>query len=64
MTSDAERTGVLVVRVWTEGATGSLRARNTHTLDAEGDEPTSEVAARVDQILSIVREWIEAFLAE
>lgn len=64
MTSQAERTGVLVVRIWIEGASGSLRARVTRTLDVEGGEETSQVAASAEQILSTVREWIEAFVTD
>jgi hypothetical protein len=64
MTSDVERTGVLVVRIWTEGADGSLRARITRTLDTDGGDQTSQGAATVEQILATVREWIEAFLAD
>lgn len=62
MTSEAERTGVLIVRIWIESANGSLRARVTRTLDVEGGEETSQVAATAEQILSTVREWIAAFV--
>jgi hypothetical protein len=63
MTSEAERTGVLVVRIWIESASGPLRARVTRTLDVEGGEETSQVAATAEQILRLVRDWIEAFLS-
>jgi hypothetical protein len=64
MTSDAERTGVLVVRIWTESARGPFRARITSTLDADGGAQTSQAAASVEQVLLAVGEWIKAFLAE
>ena len=64
MTSDAERTGVLVVRVWIESPNESLRARITSTLDVNGDAQESHAAASTEQILTAVREWIEAFVAE
>ena len=53
---------MLVVRIWTESATGSLRARITQTLDVDGREQTSEAVATGEQILSTVREWIDAFV--
>jgi hypothetical protein len=64
MKYDAERTGVLLVRIWTESTTGSLRARITQTLDVERREQTSQAVATVEQILTTVREWIDAFVVE
>ena len=64
MTSEPERTGVLVVRVWTDGANRSLRARITSTLDVDGDAEVRQAAASAEQILTAVKEWIEAFVAE
>lgn len=63
MTSDAERTGVLVVRIWTESANRSLHARVTSTLDLDGRAQESQAAASPEQILTTVREWIDAFIA-
>jgi hypothetical protein len=64
MTSDADRTGVLVLRIWTESANRSLRARITSTLDVDGGAQESQAAASAEQILTAVRAWIEAFVAE
>jgi hypothetical protein len=60
-----ERTAVLVVRAWKEtGAEGSLRARVTSTLDVSvsGDEETL-VAASEQEIVEIVRTWLQAVTA-
>ena len=64
MTSEAERTGVLVVRAWTETADRSVRARITSTLDVEGGAQNSQAAASAEEILTAVRKWIEDFVAE
>lgn len=64
MTSEVERTGVLVVRAWTETADRSVRARITSTLDLDGGTETSQAAASAEEILTAVRTWIEDFVAE
>lgn len=60
----SERTGVLVLRMWIEpGAEDGLRARITTSDDLGSEERTSVVAADVDEILRIVRAWVDAFVA-
>jgi hypothetical protein len=59
------RTGVLVVRIWVEErAESAFRARITATGDVSSEEQTSVVAASVDDVLRIVREWVDGFLAQ
>jgi hypothetical protein len=60
-----EQTGVLVIRVWTEGdaEAGSLRARITQTVDVSAPESAEKVAASPEEITSIVQEWLHAFVA-
>ncbi len=57
-----ERTGVMVVRIWFEGTEGVIRARLTETLDITATEETSRAAAGVEEIVEIVREWVERFV--
>lgn len=56
-----ERTGVLVLRIWVEQGDGGLRARITTSDDVESPEHTSVVAATLDEILRVVREFVERF---
>jgi len=61
----AERTAVLVVRVWVETASGAgLRARVTRTLDITARDEESTVVATPEEITRLVAEWLEAFVAE
>lgn len=59
----AERTGVLIVRVWTEGGPTCLRARVTQALDISRPERTSSVAASPEEIHAALQAWLEAFVA-
>ena len=60
----AERTGVVVVRIWLEpGHDDGLRARVTAT-DLATNRETSAAAASVDEIVRIVRAWIESFVRD
>ena len=59
------RTGLLIVRVWLEGDSGSdaLRARITQTVDLlEGAEVVT-AATTTDGVYATVRDWLEAYLA-
>jgi hypothetical protein len=59
----AERTGVLVIRVWIElNGEARLRARITRVLDTESREVISSVVATRDEITSTVADWLDAFL--
>jgi hypothetical protein len=58
----AERTGVLVIRVWIElNGEARLRARITRVLDTESREEISSVVATRDEITSTVADWLDAF---
>jgi hypothetical protein len=59
-----DRAAVMVVRIWVEGPDNSLRARLTQTLDLGTREQTSHVAATVEEVLALVRDWIGAFLSD
>jgi hypothetical protein len=63
MRSTAERTGVLVLRVWIEydGADG-LRARITESSDILSYEQTTVVVGTIDDVLRVVRDWLDAFV--
>ena len=61
MSGGTDRVGVMVVRIWTEGPDGALRARLTHSLDLESREERSQAAASAEEIVRIVQEWIDAF---
>jgi hypothetical protein len=63
METEPQRTGVLVVRVWIEAGDGGLRARLTGTHDVAQGEETTETAATVDDVVAIVRSWVESFAA-
>ena len=59
----AERTGLLVIRVWVEkNGDTRLRSRITRVLDVSEREETSTAAATPEEITSVVAEWLDAFL--
>ena len=61
-----ERTGVLVLRVWFEPSARAgegLRARITAEEQLGSGERTTVVAGSVEQIVEIVRSWVEGFAA-
>lgn len=57
------RTGVLVLRVWMEGpGREAVRARITHTDDVTAPENERALsAAGVEEVLAVVRAWLESF---
>lgn len=55
-----ERAGVILVRVWTE-PDGGTRARITATDDLTTGDETVTAAAGVEEILAVVRAWLERF---
>ena len=63
METEPHRTGVMVVRVWIEAESGGLRARLTGTHDIAHGTETTVTAATVDDVIAIVRDWIDAFAA-
>ena len=59
-----ELSGVLLVRAWVEGSPPSgLRARITSISDLDENQ-IEAVAASLEQILAIVRGWLEDLLAD
>lgn len=55
---DVSRSGVLLLRVWTEPEVPEMRARLIRAVDVEEAE-TSVVAAGIDGICEAVRSWLE-----
>jgi hypothetical protein len=46
---------------WVEGtAPGSLHARTTHSSDLTSEQQVEMTAATVEQVLAIVREWLQS----
>ncbi len=63
MSAAGDRVGVMVLRTWTEPSTGSLRVRVTQTHDINARHERSEVVATFEEVVSLVREWLETFEA-
>ena len=62
-TQDSDRTGILIVRLWIEGnAREGFRARITRTLDSTLNEQQMLTAAAPEDIYTVVRTWVEAFV--
>jgi hypothetical protein len=59
----ADRTGALAIRAWTEGEPKSLRVRITRTLDVSRRESESTAAASIDDVCAVVRRWLEEYVA-
>jgi len=60
--ASAERSGVLVLRVWIEtGAEPGLRARILHEQQLGSGERASLTASAVDEIVEIVSRWLRQF---
>lgn len=61
-----ERVGVLVIRAWTAGGPQhpALRARLTSALDLESPRRRITAAASAEEILELVRDWLEVFQGE
>jgi hypothetical protein len=58
-----ERTGILVIRVWTEpGAPGRLRARLTQAAGLGEPATTLATASDVPGVCDAVEAWLRAFL--
>jgi hypothetical protein len=57
-----DRTGVLIIRVWTEADHDTtLRARITSYLGTAGAEQSQAVAASTAAICAAVERWVEEF---
>lgn len=57
------RTGLLVVRAWTEGGDASLRARITYMVDLDRGEQVMRAAATPKDVEGVVQAWLAALLA-
>jgi hypothetical protein len=58
-----ERTGLLLVRIWTDAAPGTgVRARITRTLDVERPEAAMTSVYPVEDVEAVMRSWLHAFL--
>ena len=61
--SGPERTGILVIRIWTEGdAPGRLRARLTQTGDLGEAATGLATASDVRGVCDAVEAWLRGFL--
>jgi hypothetical protein len=58
--AEPERVGLLVIRIWLE-AGSEPRARITATLDILNQTPTTMTASSVDEVCSILLEWLRDF---
>lgn len=56
-----ERTGVLLLRVWSDETDRRLRARITHVLDITTADERVVIAGSVDEIERAVRDWLTEF---
>jgi hypothetical protein len=59
--SDADRTGVVVVRIWVERGAEGVRARIIEVRDLTSNEEISRTAAGIDEIVRIVRAFLDSF---
>jgi hypothetical protein len=50
---------VLTIRAWRDGEDQRLRARLLLANDVTSEEMTTEVAASVEEVCSIVRSWLD-----
>jgi hypothetical protein len=55
------RSGVLLLRVWTEEAGGRFRAR-INSLGSDSSDQAVAVAADPDRVIEMVRDWLGQFM--
>jgi len=61
-TSSADRTGILIVRLWIEAdASAGFRARITQTTDSRSSHQAMATAGTPEEIYTVVRTWVEQF---
>jgi hypothetical protein len=61
--ASAERTGLLVIRVWIEpDGDDGFRARITRTLDVSARDETVTVAASPAEVTGVLVQWLEEFV--
>ena len=61
---DTERTGVAVVRAWTERGRTSLRIRIMSTADLTSAAETVSLVASRDDACRVIRAWLDTLLDE
>ncbi|HVL80852.1 MAG TPA: hypothetical protein VM840_04580 [Actinomycetota bacterium] len=62
-TQSADRTGLLIVRLWIEGnAEDGFRARVTQTLDIAETQEAVEMAGTPQALSAVVQSWIDRFV--
>ena len=62
MGTGGDRTGVLVVRIWTtEDEPPQVRARITRTIDVTAGEQVVSVVGSTEDVEETVRSWLKAF---
>jgi len=64
MTRQRERSGVLIVRAWSEAPATGFRARIIQSRELTGREQIETTATTVEQVLETVRDWLEALLED
>lgn len=59
----AERSAVLVVRLWreAEASDGAVRGRVTMTANADEGDSTETAVTETEEILALVRGWLDEF---
>ncbi|HVE92348.1 MAG TPA: hypothetical protein VNE62_08635 [Actinomycetota bacterium] len=62
MTTQPDRTGILIVRVWMEPhGLKRFRARVTQTLDSMNRKHSMASASSPEELYAAVRNWVESF---
>jgi hypothetical protein len=60
----SDRTGILIVHLWIEeNAREGFRARITQTLDSAAPDQLMATAATPDDLLDVVKAWVEGFVS-
>lgn len=61
-TTDPNRTGLLMIRLWIETAETGFRARITQTLDSSRAEQAMSMASTPDEVYTVVQRWVQGFV--
>jgi hypothetical protein len=59
-----DRTGVLIIRAWTEGENPSVIIRITATFDVLAGEPMKTTVTTISEACLIVEEWLANFASD
>jgi hypothetical protein len=55
------KAGTLVIAAWSEGPASGFRARVMRTSDVSLTTPTESLTANPDQVVDIVKSWLDEF---